>query len=170
MLSIIVAVAKNNAIGKDNKLLWHLPEDLKRFQKITEGKTVIMGRKTFESLPGVLKNRKHVIVTGDKKFQVTDNIDVNICYNMDSVLHKYSSGDEEIFIIGGESVYRQAMPYCKKIYLTVVEKVFEADTFFPDIDYSQWNILEEYDLQTDASCGLKYRYITLERKNDNGNL
>ena len=103
MLSIIVAVAKNNVIGKDNKLIWHLPEDLKRFKRITTGHTIIMGRKTFESLGRVLPNRKHIVLSKDKDFKVDDeNVQV---INDISLLGEYISSEEENFVIGGASIY-----------------------------------------------------------------
>ena len=103
MLSIIVAVAENNIIGGDNKLLWHIPEDLKRFKEITSGNTIVMGRKTFESLPGVLPNRKHVIITRDKNYTV-DNENVEVIHSLSEVINKYKNSHETAFIIGGGEI------------------------------------------------------------------
>lgn len=100
MISIIVAVAQNDAIGKDNKLLWHISNDLKRFKEITSNKKMIMGRKTFESLPGILPNREHIVITRDTDFKV-DSDQVTVIHDLNSLLEKYSTHDDEIFVIGG---------------------------------------------------------------------
>ncbi len=160
MLSIIAAVAKNGAIGLDNKLLWHISEDLKRFKAITHGKTIIMGRKTFESLPGILPDRKHIVVTNKGIEDKSGN--VSICNNLNALLEELSLDKEEAFVIGGESVYAQAMPYCNKLYLTIVEKDFEGDTFFPTVDYDVWRSVEKSGVMTDKS-GLAFYYHTLVR-------
>ena len=114
MLSIIVAVAENNVIGKDNKLIWHLPADLKRFKEITTGHTIIMGRKTFESLGRVLPNRKHVILCNDMEMNVEDE-NVEVLEDI-SMLDKYIQDTEEHFIIGGATIYKLLMPKANKIF------------------------------------------------------
>lgn len=141
MLSIIVAIAKNNAIGKDNKLIWHLPEDLKRFKKLTTGKTIIMGRKTFESLGKILPNRKHVILTRNKELKIENDM-VEVVTGMEEI-KKYITSKEECFVIGGASVYKMLLPYSKKIYITKIYEEFVADTFFPEINESEWEIIEK---------------------------
>lgn len=140
MLSIIVAVAKNNVIGKDNKLIWHLPADLKRFKELTTGKTIIMGRKTFESLGRVLPNRKHIVLTKNKSWKYDDS-QVKVITSIDE-LEKEIKDEEENFVIGGASIYKMLMPYANKMYITKIEEEFEGDTFFPDIDEKEWNIIE----------------------------
>ena len=137
---IIVAIANQNAIGKDNKLLCHLPEDLKHFKEITNGHTVIMGRNTFFSLPkGALPNRRNVVLSPDEEsFRGCET-----AHSIEEAL-ALCAGDEKVFFIGGAMIYRQAYPIVDKLYLTKVHADFEADTFFPEIDYSQWkNILSE---------------------------
>ena len=124
MLSIIVAVAENNVIGKDNKLIWHLPEDLKRFKKLTLGHKIIMGRKTFESLEELLPNRKHIILTGNKTYSV-DNEDVEVIHTIEE-LEKYINSPSECFVIGGAAIYTQLMPKVKKMYITKIHKNFET--------------------------------------------
>lgn len=163
MLSIIAAVAKNGAIGKDNKLLWHIPEDLKRFKRITTGGKLLMGRKTFESLPGVLPDREHIVVTNNADFG-RENTKIISASALRPLLEQYADTacTEEVFVIGGESVYTQALPYCEKIYLTIVEKSFEADTFFPAIG-KDWTVAEQSELQTDEKSGLQFYYQTLCR-------
>ena len=138
MLSLIVAIAENNVIGKDNKLIWHISEDLKRFKSITSGNTMLMGRKTFESLPGVLPGRKHIIITRDDKYTV-DSEQVSVINDLDSFIRTHENSDDEIFVIGGAEIYKQLLPHCQKLYLTKVHESFDGDTYFPEIDYSEYN-------------------------------
>jgi dihydrofolate reductase len=162
MISIIVAVAKDNVIGKDNKLLWHISEDLKRFKRITTSKKMIMGRKTFQSLPGVLPNREHIIVTRDKDFKVYSN-QVTIINDLNSLLAKYSKCEEEIFVIGGAEIYTQVLPYTQKLYLTKVDDAFEGDTYFPEINFAEFKTEYTSEQFTDEKNGLKYTFIDLKR-------
>lgn len=162
MLTMIAAVAKNNAIGKDNKLLCHLPDDLKRFKKITTGHTIIMGRKTFESLPRILPDRHHIVISRNKTFKIGDDR-VTVVYSIEELLFLLNK-DEECFVIGGEEIYRQLLPYSKKIYLTVVDEEFNADAFFPDIDYKDWVVTEEINCIYNEKNSIPYKFITLKRK------
>ena len=139
MLSIIVAVAENNIIGGDNKLLWHIPEDLKRFKSITSGNTIVMGRKTFESLPGVLPNRKHVVITRDKNYTV-DNENVEVIHSLSEVINKYKNSSEPAFIIGGGEIYKQLIHNVDNLLLTKVFKSFDGDTSFPQIDLNEFAV------------------------------
>ena len=116
MLSIIVAVANNNVIGKDNKLIWHLPEDLKRFKALTTGHTIIMGRKTFESLGRVLPNRKHIVLCNDVNLNI-ENENVEVLSDI-SMLEKYINSAEENFVIGGATIYKLLLPKASKLYIT----------------------------------------------------
>ena len=162
MLSIIVAVAKNNVIGKDNKLIWHLPEDLKRFKRITTGHTITMGRKTFESLGRVLPNRKHIVLSKDKGFKVDDeNVQV---INDISLLEEYISSEEENFIIGGASIYKLLMPHANKMYITKINEEFEGDVFFPKIEEKDWKVVETQKGLTDEKNVYDYEYVTYVRK------
>ena len=136
MLSIIVAKAKNNAIGKNNQLLWHLSDDLKRFKKFTIGHTIIMGRKTFESLGRVLPNRKHIVFTQNPDFKVDDE-NVEVVHSMLQI-QEYIENEEEAFVIGGAIIYNLLMPYVKKMYVTEIDKEFDGDAFFPRIDETKW--------------------------------
>ncbi|MBC2458192.1 dihydrofolate reductase [Clostridium beijerinckii] len=160
MISIIVAIAKDNVIGKDNKLLWHISEDLKRFKKITTGKKMIMGRKTFESLPGILPNREHIVLTRDNNFNV-DSDKVTIEHDFNSVLQRYLECEDEVFIIGGAEIYKQFLPYAKKLYLTKVDEEFEGDTYFPGINYSNYNTEYTSDKFIDEKNGLHYTFVNL---------
>ncbi|WP_143318090.1 dihydrofolate reductase [Clostridium sp. HBUAS56017] len=163
MLSIIVAKAENNVIGGDNKLLWHISEDLKRFKGITTNHTIIMGRKTFESLPKVLPNRHHVIITRDANYKV-DSDQVTILHDLNEVLDKYENSEEEVFIIGGGEIYNLLFPYCKKLYLTKINKNFEGDTYFPNINFNEWGVIESSYEKINDEDGLKYEFINLIRK------
>ena len=163
MLSIIVAVAENNVIGGDNTLLWHIPEDLKRFKAITSGNTIVMGRKTFESLPGVLPNRKHVIITRDKSYTV-DNENVEVIHSLSKVINKYKNSSETAFIIGGGEIYAQLIHNVDKLCLTKVFKSFDGDTSFPQIDSEEFSVDFESEIFTCEKSGLKYQFVDLVRK------
>lgn len=162
MLSIIVAKANNDIIGGDNKLLWHISEDLKRFKEITSGNTIIMGRKTFQSLPGILPNRKHVVITRDTDFKVDSDM-VEIYHNIDDVLNKYKNNNDEAFIIGGGEIYNLLLPHASKLYLTLINKDFEGDTKFPKLDLNDWNIDYKSEEKTNSKNDLKYTFINLSR-------
>lgn len=162
MLSIIVAVAENNVIGKDNKLIWHLPADLKRFKEITTGHTIIMGRKTFESLGRVLPNRKHVILCNDMEMNVEDE-NVEVLEDI-SMLDKYIQDTEEHFIIGGATIYKLLMPKANKIYLTLIHEKFDGDVYFPEISDEEWKIVDRTAGITDEKNPYNYEFITYVRK------
>lgn len=163
MLSIIVAVAENNVIGGDNKLLWHIPEDLKRFKAITSGNTIVMGRKTFESLPGILPNRKHVIITRDKSYTV-DNDNVEVIHSLSEVINKYKNSPESAFIIGGGEIYAQLIHIVDKLFLTKVFKPFNGDTSFPQVNSEEFAVDFESEIFTCEKSGLKYQFVDLVRK------
>ena len=160
MLSIIVAVASNNIIGSNNKLLWHISEDLKRFKEITSGNTIIMGRKTFESLPGILPNRKHIVITRDKSFKVDSDM-VEIVHSLDEVLTKYENSTEEAFIIGGGEIYKAALPFAKKLYLTKIKKDFEGDTIFPTLNESEWKVDFNSEEKINPKNEIRFEFIDL---------
>lgn len=161
MLSIIVAIAKNNAIGKDNKLLWHLPDDLKRFKKFTTGHNIIMGRKTFESLGRVLPNRHHIILCNDAEMNIDDE-NVEILDDI-SKLENYINSEEENFVIGGATMYKLLMPYAKKMYITEIDKEFDGDVYFPEISADEWKATEREQGPEDNENDFKYEYVTYER-------
>ena len=161
MLSIIVAKAKNNIIGKENKLIWHLPEDLKHFKELTTGHTIIMGRKTFESLGRVLPNRKHVVFSQNPDFKVDDE-NVEIVNSMLQI-QEYIENKEENFVIGGAMIYNLLMPYVTKMYVTQIDKEFEGDAFFPRIDENIWKeVSRKKGLKNDEN-NLDYEFIVYER-------
>lgn len=161
MLSIIVAKAKNNIIGKENKLLWHLPEDLKRFKNLTIGHTIIMGRKTFESIGRILPDRKHIILSQNPDFKVNEP-NVEIAHSP-SDLKTYMEGEEESFVIGGAMIYNLLMPYVSKMYVTEIDKDFEGDAFFPKINSEIWKEVEREKGPEDDENQFSYEYVTYER-------
>ena len=161
MLSIIVAKAKNNIIGKNNSLVWHLPEDLKHFKKLTTGHTIIMGRKTFESLGRVLPDRKHIIFSQNPDFKVNDE-NVEVVHSLLQI-QDLIEGEEEAFVLGGAMIYNFLMPYVKKMYVTQINEEFEGDAFFPKIDENVWRKTSEEKGIKDEENKLDYEFITYER-------
>ena len=161
MLSIIVAKAKNNIIGKDNKLLWHLSDDLKRFKELTIGHNIIMGRKTFESLGGILPNRKHIVFTQNPDFKINDE-NVQVVHSMLEI-QEYIEKDEENFVIGGAMIYNLLMPYVTKMYVTEIEKDFQGDAFFPRIDTQVWKEVSREKGMKDENNDFDYDYVVYER-------
>lgn len=154
-------MAQNRAIGLNNTMPWHLPADLKRFKKLTSGHTVIMGRKTFESLPnGPLPNRRNIIIS-----ETLNPIPAG-CEKAESLNDalKLAEHDEEIFIIGGGSIYEQFLPKADKLYLTIIEADFEADTYFPVINFRDWELTEKEVMDNDLQANFVYRFETYERK------
>lgn len=159
-ISIIVAIAKNWAIGKDNQLLWHISDDLKRFKKITEGHQVIMGKKTYESLPfRPLKNRTNIVITDNRDERFEGCITV---HSFEEAL-AFCSAHQESFIIGGGSVYRQFLPFANKLYITLVNKDFEADTFFPEVDFTGWKLIEREDRGPTDENDFSYSFLVFEK-------
>ena len=161
MLSIVVAKAKNNIIGKENKLIWHLPEDLKHFKEITTGHTIIMGRKTFESLGRVLPNRKHIIFSQNPDFKV-NNENVEVVHSLLQI-QDLIEGEEEAFVIGGAMIYNLLMPYVTKMYVTEIDKEFEGDTFFPKINTEIWKETSREKGKKDEKNNLDYDFVTYEK-------
>ncbi len=157
-LSLIVAIGKNNELGYNNQLLWQLPNDLKYFKARTLNKTIVMGRKTFESLPTVLANRNHVILTNNKNYQKEG---LKIFNNKEEVLNYLKGIKEESFIIGGSQIYREFFPYCQTIYITEIEKDYpQADCYFPNFDKSKYF---KTIIKTEIDKGLKYSFVKYEK-------
>ncbi|MRI01577.1 dihydrofolate reductase [Kriegella sp. EG-1] len=160
---MIAAAAENNALGKDNDLLWHLPDDFKRFKKLTTGYSIIMGRKTYESFPKPLPNRRHIIITRDTKYKV----DHEHCIVVHSLLEALELCKNEVlsYIIGGGEIYAQAEQFSNKIELTRVHSTFEnADTFFPSIDFNKWELVYEEYHPIDERHKYAFTYLTYIRK------
>lgn len=161
-ITLIAAASKNNALGKNNDLLWHLPDDFKRFKKLTSGHKIIMGRKTFESLPKPLPNRTHIIITRDKDYQV-DFESCIVVHSIEAAI-KLVENDETSFVIGGGEIYRQSEKFANRIELTRVHKAFEADTFFPEIDLNDWELIAEKYHPRDDKHIYDFTYLTYVRK------
>lgn len=160
MISIIVAVSEDWGIGKDNELLWHISEDLKRFKKLTSGNTVIMGKRTWESLPRKpLPGRMNIVLTDDPDETIKDAV---TAYSLQDSLDKCDT-NKEIFIIGGGSIYRQFMPMADRLFITHVHRKAPADIYFPEIDLNVWKITEKEDFMTDGDDGIPYTYTIYER-------
>lgn len=164
MLSIIVAKAKNNIIGKNNKLLWHLSDDLKRFKTLTTGHPIIMGRKTFESIGKPLPNRENIIFTKNTEFKV-DNENVKVVHSIEDI-KEYIESDENAFVIGGAMIYNLLMPYVKALYVTEINKDFEGDVFFSKIDNNEWKEISRQEGPKDEENDFNYDYVVYKRIGD----
>jgi dihydrofolate reductase len=160
MIIMIAAAAENNALGKDNELVWHLPNDFKRFKALTSGHHIIMGRKTFESFPKPLPNRTHIVITRQKNYQPDGCIVVNSLEKAIALCPK----EEDSYIIGGGEIYALGMPYSDKIELTRVHDNFEADAFFPDINQDEWELIQSEFQAKDEKHLIDFTYQTFVRK------
>lgn len=162
-ISIIVAIAKNNAIGFENKLLYWLPNDLKRFKALTTGNTIIMGRKTFESLPkGALPNRRNIVLSRNSE---TNSFPGAECFDSLEKALESCTECENVYIIGGASIYEQAVPIANRLCITYIDDIpAEADTFFPKINIEDWEITFREDHEIDEKHKQRYTFIDLERK------
>jgi dihydrofolate reductase len=162
MITIIAAASENNALGKDNDLVWHLPDDFKRFKELTSGNYILMGRKTYESFPKPLPNRKHLIITRQEDYQVPEN-----CFVFDSIQSCFDEvlefSDKDIWIIGGGEIYKQSMGIADRIELTRVHAEFEADTFFPEIG-EEWKLVKEEYHTADERHKYDFTYLTYDRR------
>jgi dihydrofolate reductase len=158
-ISIIAAMAENRVIGQDNKMPWHLPADLRHFKALTVGKPIIMGRKTWESLPGLLPDRPHIVVTSDTDYRAKG---CTLVHSIDEALA--AAGDvPEVMIVGGGAFYAQLLPRADRLYLTIIHAEFEGDTLFPEYDPSQWQETERESHSPDDKNPYAYTFITLER-------
>ncbi|MGH7245490.1 MAG: dihydrofolate reductase [Candidatus Levyibacteriota bacterium] len=158
ILSAIAAVGEHRELGKEQKLLWHIPGELPRFKKITTGHPIIMGRKTFESIGRILPNRINIIITRDQNYKVDGAV---VCSSLQDAIEKakQSEGADEIFIIGGGQIFAESLPFVQRLYLTIVKGTFDADVYFPD--YSMFTKkIEKEDHDED---GFTYSFVTLER-------
>lgn len=162
MLTIIVAISENNAIGKAGDLLCYLPDDLKHFKALTTGATVVMGKKTFFSLPRrPLPNRRNIVLTRDSRFS---HEQVEVAHSIEELMDMVKS-DENVFIIGGGEVYRQLMPLAERLYVTHIHHSWEdADTFFPVIDMNEWQCVIQEHHESDERHAYEYTFATYERK------
>jgi dihydrofolate reductase len=161
-ISLVVAAAENNAIGKDNQLLWNLPNDLKFFKNLTWGMLVIMGRKTYESFNKLLPGRVNIVITRKTDWKAEGAI---VVANLDEALTKAKESNfKEAFIIGGGEIYNQSIDRADKIYITRVHANFDADTFFPAIDESKWKLTSNEDFKKDDKHAYDYSFQVWEKK------
>lgn len=161
MISIIVAISDDLGIGRDNDLLWHIPEDLKRFKRLTMGKCIIMGKKTWESLPKrPLPGRKNIVLTDIPHECIECSV---TAYSIEDALGKCDT-DDEVFVIGGGSVYRQFFPIADRLYITHVHKKSQADVYFPKIDKRKWKVVEKEEAVSQDDNKIPYTYVVYERK------
>jgi len=160
MITIVAAAAENNALGKDNDLIWRLPDDFKRFKALTSYHHIIMGRKTFESFPKPLPNRKHVVITRQENYK---NETIEVVHSLEEAI-QFSSTEDQIFIIGGGEIYKQALPFANKIELTRVHGEFEADAFFPEIDEEKWDLVNSEFHDKDEKHEYSFSYLTFLKK------
>ena len=157
-LCMIAAIGKNNELGKDNKLIWNLPNDLKFFRTITIGKNIVMGSNTFFSLPKLLPNRKHIVLTSKN----VDNKEIVVIHTREELVKYLERIQEEVFVIGGASIYEQLLEYTDKLYLTEIDAICnEADTYFPVIDYNDW---DSEILGYNSDNGINYKHVLYKRK------
>jgi dihydrofolate reductase len=162
-ITMIAAAAENNALGKDNVMLWDLPDDFKRFNKITSGHKIIMGRKTFKSMPTLLKNRVHIIITKDKKYKVAFD-DCIVVHSLEDAIARVTN-DDLAFIIGGGEIYKQGEKFSNGIELTRIHTSFKnADAFFPDIDPHIWKLVSEQYHSSDDRHASAFTYLTYARR------
>ena len=160
-ITLIAAAAENNALGKDNDLVWHLPDDFKRFKKLTSHHHIIMGRKTFESFPKPLPNRTHIVITRKSDYDAGEPI---IVVNSIEEAIKAVVDDENPYIIGGGEIYKLGMEFATHIELTRVHGTFEADAFFPEIDADTWELIEESYHPKDEKHDYAFTYLTYAKR------
>jgi len=159
-VSLIAAIGKNHELGKGGEIPWHISEDLKRFRRVTSGHPIIMGRKTFESIGHPLPNRTNIIITRDGlKFKNISGLSVALSLQEAFEIARKALGSEEIFVIGGGQIFKQSMGLANKLYLTIIDADFEADTFFPDYSDFKKTVFDE----NGESDGYKYKFLDLER-------
>ncbi|QJX80655.1 dihydrofolate reductase [Priestia megaterium] len=157
MISLIVAFSRNRAIGKNNKLLWHIPNDLKYFKEVTLGKTIIMGRRTFESIGRPLPNRQNVVLTNNLEWE---HQGVEVIHSLDEI----QLSSEEVIFIGGETIYEQILPFVERMYITYVDEFFEGDAFFPQINRDNWKQVKKEKGVFNESNPYNYYFLVYEKK------
>ncbi len=162
MISLLFAMDKNRVIGKDNTLPWRLPNDLKFFKNLTTGNSIIMGRKTFESMNGPLPNRENIVLTSNKDFQQEGCM---VLHSIDEIqeLNK-EHPEKEWFVIGGEVLFRQVIKFADRIYMTYIDEAFQGDTFFPEFDESKWLLTSKEKGEKDDKNIFDYYFIQYDRK------
>ncbi|MEK7190250.1 MAG: dihydrofolate reductase [Patescibacteria group bacterium] len=161
MISLIAAIGKNNELGKNNTLVWNMPTDLKYFRDTTKGHTVIMGRKTFESIGHPMPNRKNIVITRDKNYRADG---VEIVHSLEEAIESCPNTSEEIFIIGGTEIFKQAMPIANRLYITHIDaQDKDADVFFPEIIPVIWNEISHEEHKKDTENPFDYTFSIYEK-------
>lgn len=163
-LSVIAAMARHRVIGRDNALPWHLPADLQHFKATTLGKPMIMGRKTWESLPGLLPGRPHIVITRDPDYHAEG---AQIAHSLPQAINlaaAHMGATGELMLIGGANLYAQALPLADRLYLTEVDAEVEGDAWFPDVDLSDWSLVSREDHVADARNRYPYRFLSYQRR------
>jgi dihydrofolate reductase len=159
MIALIVAIDQNNAIGKDNQLLWHLPKDLSFFKNVTSGNAIIMGRKTFESIGKALPNRRNIVISTQKDLQYAG---AEITSTLNAAIELV--GNADCYIIGGGSIYQQSLTLVDRLYITKVASNFEADTFFPTINWDEWTLVSKEDHPADEKHAYAFSFCVYDKK------
>jgi len=159
LISAIVAMSENRVIGFENRLPWHLPADLQYFKQVTQGKPILMGRKTHESIGRPLPNRENIILTRDKTFHAPG---CTIVHSIESALANLPN-QSELIVIGGAELYRQTLPLIQRLYLTIIHQAFAGDAFFPEIDKAEWKEIKREDYLRDEKNAYDYSFLVLER-------
>ena len=160
MINIVVAKASNNVIGAKNDLIWHLPNDLKHFKSLTSGHPIIMGRKTFESLGRPLPNRTNIVVTRDQNWNAEG---IEIASSLPKAIEAAKKIDDDIYIIGGGNIYKQAMEFTDVLYITEVHHEFDGDTYFPEIDLDEWEEVQRENFKKDEKHPYAYSFVMYKK-------
>ena len=159
IISFVAAMGKNRVIGKNGKLPWHLPKDLKHFHDMTLGKPVIMGRKTYESIGKPLPDRTNIIITRDQSYKAEGCI---VVHTIDEAL-KAAGNAEEVMVIGGSQIYKEFLPRANRMYLTFIDEEFQGDTYFPEYNIEEWKEISYEEHERDAENKYDFRFVVLER-------
>lgn len=162
-ISLIVAMAQNRAIGLNNQMPWHLSQDLKRFKQLTMGHPIIMGRKTFEAIGKPLPGRTNIIVSRNPDYNQAD-CEVKSC--LEDAIQTACKQSDEIFIIGGATLYQAALPLADILYITQINKDFDGDTFFPEFDWTAWQVVDRIDVNNDEKVDFTYSFLQFSKKSN----
>ena len=160
VISLIWAMAENRVIGRNNRLPWHLPADLKHFKSLTLGKPILMGRRTWESLPGLLPDRPHIVITRDRDYAADG---CTLVHSVDEALEA-AAGHPELMVVGGAALYAEMLPLAKRLYMTLIRGEVEGDTHFPPFDLSEWQEVDREDHPKNDLCPYAYSFIVLQRR------
>lgn len=164
MIALVLAISENRALGKDNQLLWRLPNDMKHFKKVTLGHPMVMGRKTFESIGKPLPGRTSIIISRQSDYPVPEGC--LLAASLEEALQAALALDEQVMVVGGGQIYEQALPLAEVIYLTLVHETFDGDTFFPELSANDWEVAEQEEHEADDRHPYPYTFFTFRRKAD----